>query len=87
MPVLVIARLCKPSSELHVAEHFHRQTALPDILGVPDEKVNDSRLHQSDPATSPAARGFRNFANYRTRILFFCGKLNLQPEYNTHYNV
>ena len=24
-----------------------------------------------------ASRGFRNFANYRTRILFFCGKLNL----------
>jgi len=27
-----------------------------------------------------AARGFRNFANYRTRILFFCGKPNLLPE-------
>ena len=26
-----------------------------------------------------AARGFRNFENYRTRILFFCGKLDLQP--------
>jgi len=26
-----------------------------------------------------AARGFRSFANYRTRILFFCGRLNLQP--------
>jgi hypothetical protein len=26
-----------------------------------------------------AARGFRNFRNYRTRILFFCGKLNLYP--------
>ena len=25
------------------------------------------------------ARGFRSFANYRTRILFFCGKLNLHP--------
>lgn len=25
------------------------------------------------------ARGFRNFSNYRTRILFFCGKLNLHP--------
>ena len=25
------------------------------------------------------ARGFRNFANYRTRILFFCGKLDLRP--------
>ena len=26
-----------------------------------------------------AARGFRSFANYRTRILFFCGKLDLTP--------
>ena len=26
-----------------------------------------------------AARGFRNFANYRSRILFFCGKLDLKP--------
>jgi transposase len=31
-------------------------------------------------AIKSAARGFRNFANYRTRILFFCGKLNLMPE-------
>lgn len=27
-----------------------------------------------------AARGFRNFSNYRTRILFYCGKLDLRPE-------
>ena len=26
-----------------------------------------------------AARGFRSFANYRTTILFYCGKLNLVP--------
>ncbi len=26
-----------------------------------------------------AARGFRSFKNYRTRILFFCGKLDLYP--------
>jgi transposase len=25
------------------------------------------------------ARGFRNFENYRTTILFFCGKLKLSP--------
>jgi len=25
------------------------------------------------------ARGFRSFRNYRTRILFFCGKLDLMP--------
>ena len=27
-----------------------------------------------------AARGFRNFANYRIRILFFCGRLDLMPD-------
>jgi transposase len=27
-----------------------------------------------------AARGFRNFENYRIRILFYCGKLNLMPD-------
>jgi transposase len=26
-----------------------------------------------------SARGFRSFANYRTRILFLCGKLDLKP--------
>ena len=27
-------------------------------------------------ALKPAAKGFRNAANYRIRILFFCGKLD-----------
>ncbi|MEE9369320.1 MAG: transposase, partial [Pontiella sp.] len=26
------------------------------------------------------ARGFRNFENYRTSILFFCGKRDLAPQ-------
>ena len=30
------------------------------------------------------ARGFRNFDNYRTRILFFCGKLRLKPHSASH---
>ena len=30
-------------------------------------------------STKSAARGFRNFENYRSRILFFCGKLDLLP--------
>ncbi|MBL7555803.1 MAG: transposase, partial [Bdellovibrionaceae bacterium] len=25
------------------------------------------------------ARGYRNFANYRIAILFYCGKLELHP--------
>jgi transposase len=29
------------------------------------------------------ARGFRSFENYRTRILFFCGKLDLAPVFHS----
>ena len=31
-----------------------------------------------------SARGFRNYANYRTRILFFCGRLDLLPKELSH---
>jgi transposase len=31
-----------------------------------------------------SARGFRNYANYRVRILFFCGGLELLPEGQSH---
>ncbi len=30
------------------------------------------------------ARGFRAFKNFRTRILFYCGKLELLPDKVTH---
>ncbi len=40
--VLVICRLCKPSSELHIAEHFYRKSALAQLLGVPAAKVRIS---------------------------------------------
>ena len=36
--ILVIARLCEPSSELHIAEDWYRRTALDDLLGVPVER-------------------------------------------------
>jgi hypothetical protein len=42
--VLVLARFCEPSSELHIAEDWFRRTALGDLLGVADDKVNDDRL-------------------------------------------
>ena len=44
--VLVIARLCEPSSELHIAEDWFRRTALDDLLGLPEAKVNDDRLYR-----------------------------------------
>jgi transposase len=36
-------------------------------------------LNSKIQSLKSAARGFRNFQNYRIRILFFCGKLNLYP--------
>lgn len=45
--VLVISRLCNPSSELHIAEHFYGQTAMAQLLGVPACKVNEQRLYRS----------------------------------------
>ena len=44
--ILVIARLCEPSSELHIAESWYRRTALENLLGVPAEKVHHTRLYQ-----------------------------------------
>ena len=44
--ILVIARLCEPSSELHIAEHFYRQSALADLLGVSADQVDDNRLYR-----------------------------------------
>ena len=42
--ILIICRLCNPSSELHIAEHYYKTTALPELLGVAaDEKVYDDR--------------------------------------------
>ena len=45
--ILVIARLCEPSSELHIAEDWYRRTALEDLLGVAVERVNDDRLYRA----------------------------------------
>ena len=36
-------------------------------------------LNSKIQSLKAAARGFRNFRNYRIRILFFCGKLQLYP--------
>jgi transposase len=45
--VLVLARLCEPSSELHIAEDWYRRTALEDLLALPAARVNDDRLYRA----------------------------------------
>lgn len=44
---LVCARLCEPSSELHIAEDWYRRTALPDIFGISEESMNKDRLYRA----------------------------------------
>ena len=45
--VLVTARLCEPSSELHIAEDWYRRTALGDLLQLDDAQVNKDRLYRA----------------------------------------
>src|SRR5260370_23763508 len=45
--ILTIARLCEPSSELHIAEDWYRRNALEDLLGVPADQVNEDRLYRA----------------------------------------
>src|SRR3974390_300906 len=44
--VLVLARFCQPSSELHIAEDWYRRTALTDLLQLGDEEINKDRLYR-----------------------------------------
>ena len=44
---LVLWRLCEPSSELHIEEHLYDKSPLGDLLGIPDDKINDNRLYRS----------------------------------------
>lgn len=51
--VLILGRLCDPSSELALAERIYARTALGDLLGVPIEKVNEDRLYRALDALLP----------------------------------
>ena len=68
--VLVLARLCEPSSELHIAEDWFRQTALDDLLGVPEEKVNDDRLYRALDRLLPHKEALEQHLRARLGELF-----------------
>jgi transposase len=44
--ILVVARLCRPQSELHIEQIWYRGTALADLLGVSADKVHTDRLYK-----------------------------------------
>jgi transposase len=43
----VINRLCGPCSEFALAEHWYASTALPELMGVPDDSVTKDRLYRT----------------------------------------
>lgn len=68
--VLVIARLCEPSSELHIAEDWFRRTALADLLGIAEEKVNDDRLYRAHDHVLPHKPALEEHLKERLGTLF-----------------
>jgi hypothetical protein len=68
--VLVMSRLCEPSSELHIAEDFYRTTALEDILELPSELVNDDRLYRALDRLLPHKRAIEEHLQKRLGELF-----------------
>jgi transposase len=68
--ILVIGRLCEPSSELHIAESFYRRSALADLLGVPVDKVDDNRLYRGLDALLPHKEALETFLKQRFGELF-----------------
>jgi transposase len=68
--VLVTARLCDPSSELHIAEHFYKDTVLCDILGIAAEKINDDRLYRALDHLLPHKEAIEVYLRQRLGELF-----------------
>ncbi|MBN2235696.1 MAG: IS1634 family transposase [Opitutales bacterium] len=68
--VLVLSRFCHPSSELAIAEHHYRQSALTDLLGIPEEKVNEDRLYRTLDALLPHKADLEKHLKERLGELF-----------------
>ena len=68
--ILVLARLCEPSSELHIAEDWFRKTALSDLLGVDEEKINENRLYRGLDKVLPLKSALEDHLKKRWESLF-----------------
>ena len=68
--ILLLARLCEPSSELHLAEHVYQASALSDLLGIPDEKVNEDRLYRALDTLLPHKKALEKHLKERLGELF-----------------
>lgn len=68
--VLVIGRLLDPASELHTSEQWYPKTALPELLGVPAERVDDNRLYRTLDELLPHKTALESHLKHRLGELF-----------------
>ena len=68
--VLIVCRLCEPSSELHISEHVYTHSSLADLLGIPPEKINEQRLYRALDALLPHKEALEVFLKNRLGELF-----------------
>ena len=68
--ILVVARLCAPGSDLSIAENWFRKTALGDLLGVTEEKINDDRLYRAHDVLLPLKEALEGHLKERFGTLF-----------------
>jgi hypothetical protein len=68
--ILVIARFCEPSSELHIEHTWYRRSALEELLGVPVAKVYTDRLYQGLDLVLPQKAALEKHLKERLGTLF-----------------
>lgn len=68
--ILTAARLVAPSSELAIEQHFYPCSALDDIAGVPEGKVNTDRLYRALDQLLPHKNAIEGHLKDRLGVLF-----------------
>lgn len=76
-PVVNVAKMLKRHLDRIVTWFQHRIT---NAMAVERSEKAFDGFNSRIQSLKAAARGFRNFANYRTRILFVCDGLDMKPD-------
>ena len=63
--ILAIARFCRPSSELHIEDHWYASTALEDLLAVGHEAIHTDRLYAGLDRLLPCKEAIERYLKER----------------------
>src|ERR1017187_5721183 len=68
--ILCLARFCRPSSELSIAQKFYPHSGLQEILAIPSEQVNEDRLYRGLDQLLPHKKAIEQHLRKRLGELF-----------------